>query len=96
MTITLTSYERQYFYIRMGGDGIGMTNLEYVDAGNEGHNTPFTFPINGIFVPRVGRGNWNYIYVMCTTSRSGIASLNVPSLLNSFLYRAGDQPLYNA
>ncbi|MBC6340167.1 hypothetical protein H9Q89_18440 [Enterobacter cloacae] len=96
MTITLTSYERQYFYIRMGGDGIGMTNLEYVDAGNGGNNTPYTFPINGIYVPRVGRGNWNYIYVMCTTSRSGLASLNVPSLLNAFIYRAGDQPLYNA
>jgi hypothetical protein len=25
--ISLTSYERQYFYIRMGGDGIGLTNL---------------------------------------------------------------------
>ncbi len=96
MTITLTSFERQYFYIRMGGDGIGLTNLAFVDAGNNGHNTPYTFPINGIYVPAVGRGKWNYIYVMCTTSRSGLASLNVPSLLNAFIYRAGDQPLYNA
>jgi hypothetical protein len=27
LSISLTSYERQYFYIRMGGDGIGLTNL---------------------------------------------------------------------
>ncbi|PAN92565.1 hypothetical protein CIW64_06085 [Enterobacter cloacae] len=96
MTITLTSFERQYFYIRMGGDGIGLTNLAFVDAGNNGHNTPYTFPINGIYVPAVGRGKWNYIYVMCTTSRSGLASLNVPPLLSALIYRAGEQPLYNA
>jgi len=49
-----------------------------------------------VYVPAVGRGKWNYIYVMCTTSRSGIAKLNVPALLNAWVYRAGDQPLYNA
>ncbi|WP_154815912.1 hypothetical protein [Enterobacter ludwigii] len=94
LSIGLTSYERQYFYIRMGGDGIGLTNLYYYDAGNGGSST--SFRLNSIYVPPVGRGNWNYIYVMCTTSRSGIASLNVPANWSSFLYRAGDQPLYNA
>ncbi|MEQ3435844.1 phage tail tip fiber protein [Enterobacter intestinihominis] len=94
LSISLTSYERQYFYIRMGGDGIGLTNLFYYDAGNGGSST--SFRLNSIYVPPVGRGNWNYIYVMCTTSRSGIASLNVPANWSSFLYRAGDQPLYNA
>ncbi|MEA4541279.1 fibronectin type III domain-containing protein, partial [Klebsiella pneumoniae] len=96
MTITLGTSERQYFYIRMGGDGIGMTNLVYVDAGNNGHNTPYTFRLNGIYIPPVGRGNWNYIYVMCTTNRSGTAKLDVPELLNALVYRAGDQPIYNA
>lgn len=96
MTITLGSYERQYFYIRMGGDGIGMTNLTYVDAGNGGNNTPYTFRLNGIYIPPVGRGNWNYIYVMCTTNRAGTAKLDVPDLLNALVYRAGDQPIYNA
>ncbi|WP_147716213.1 phage tail tip fiber protein [Klebsiella variicola] len=94
LSIGLTSFERQYFYIRMGGDGIGLTNLFYYDAGNGGSST--SFRLNSIYVPPVGRGNWNYIYVMCTTSRSGIASLNVPANWSSFLYRAGDQPLYNA
>lgn len=94
LSISLTSYERQYFYIRMGGDGIGLTNLFYYDAGNGGSST--SFRLNSIYVPPVGRGNWNYIYVMCATSRSGIASLNVPANWSSFLYRAGDQPLYNA
>lgn len=94
MTLKLTSYERQYFYIRMGGDGIPMTNLKYWDAGNGGG--VYTWPINGITIPAVGRGKWNYIYIMCTTSRSGIAALEVPALLNAWVYRAGDQPLYNA
>ncbi|WP_239505947.1 phage tail tip fiber protein [Enterobacter hormaechei] len=95
MSISLASYERQYFYIRMGGDGIGLTNLAFVDAGNEGHNTPYTYRLNGVFIPRVGRGNWNYIYVMCTTSRGSTASLNVPADFQAWVYRAGDQPLYN-
>nr|WP_259273180.1 DUF1983 domain-containing protein [Klebsiella pneumoniae] len=94
MTLELGSFERQYFYVRMGGDGIPMTNLRYWDAGNGGGN--LSFPINGIYVPAVGRGKWNYIYVMCTTSRGSSAKLNVPALLSSFVYRAGDQPLYNA
>lgn len=95
MTIWLRALQRQFFYIRMGGDGIPMTNLVYVDAGNNGHNTPYTFPLNGIYIPAVGRGRWNYIYVMCTTDRSCTAQLNVPEQLSSFVYRAGDQPLYN-
>ena len=94
MVINLTSYERQYFYIRMGGDGIAMTNLLYWDSGNGGGKRDW--PINGVYVPAVGRGNWNYIYVMCTTGRNSIAALTVPALLSSFVYRAGDQPLYNA
>ncbi|MDT3546909.1 fibronectin type III domain-containing protein [Cronobacter sakazakii] len=95
MSISLASYERQYFYIRMGGNGIGLTNLAYIDAGNDGHNTPYTYRLNGVFIPRVGRGNWNYIYVMCTTSRGSTASLNVPADFQAWVYRAGDQPLYN-
>ncbi|WP_426729292.1 hypothetical protein [Enterobacter cloacae complex sp. 357B1] len=80
LSISLTSHERQYFYIRMGGDGIGLTNLFYYDAGNGGSST--SFRLNSIYVPAVGRGNWNYIYVMCLTGRSGIASLNVPAMVS--------------
>ncbi|EPB3479052.1 fibronectin type III domain-containing protein [Escherichia coli] len=95
MTIYLGASERQYFYIRMGGDGIPLSNLAYIDAGNGGNNTPYVYPLNGIYIPAVGRGRWNYIYVMCTTSRNSVARLDVPAQLSSFVYRAGDQPLYN-
>lgn len=91
--LTLSSSERQYFYVRMGGDGIGLTNLFYYDAGNGGSST--TYILSGITVPTVGRGNWNYIYVMCTTDRRSSVSLQVPPQFQSFIYRSGDQPLYN-
>ncbi|EOT0228521.1 fibronectin type III domain-containing protein [Enterobacter hormaechei] len=92
-TISMASSERQYFYIRMGGDGIGLTNLFYYDAGNGGSSAAYR--LNGISIPAVGRGRWNYIYIMCTTDRRSYAALNIPTDFQSFVYRAGDQPLYN-
>ncbi|HHI0260378.1 phage tail tip fiber protein, partial [Klebsiella pneumoniae] len=95
LALSFWTYDRNYFYVRVGGDGIGMTNVWFKDTGNEPRE-PFKFNLNGIFLPAVGRGRWNYIYVMCTTNRRSSCQLIVPDRWQAWVYRAGDQPLYNA
>jgi len=64
-----SSYERQYFNLYVGGDGLGWQQLMYFDTGNNG-NTLGHYRLKGIFLPAVGVGRYNYIMVTTNTSRS--------------------------
>lgn len=68
LSIYMGSGDRQYYYVYVGGDGIGNSQVFYRDCGNGGRNSG-SWTMTGLRIPAVGKGNHNYIYLTTTTNR---------------------------
>ena len=68
MDVYCGSGERQYFYVYVGGDGLGDAQVMYKDTGNNGRNSG-TVTLDGVNIPANGAGNWIYIKVYNSTGR---------------------------
>jgi hypothetical protein len=53
LVLHFSSYERQYFYLYVGGDGLGWNQLMYLDTGNNGDKLGH-YRLKGISLPAVG------------------------------------------
>lgn len=73
LSIYFGSGERQYFYVYVGGDGIGDSQVYYRDTGNNGRDSG-SWTMTGLNLPAVGAGRFNYIKLRIDTGRGANVS----------------------
>jgi len=95
----LGAWKWNRFQVFIGGDGLANRLLLDFDAGTGGKYAPYTYKVDNILIPAVGRGKMNYIYVMASDDRTGSCGISIGDSVNNrpdiMLYRAGENPVSN-